>query len=93
MGHHFEEDGDPAQRFNPCFNGFMDKWLEAALLCGWERPGFNPCFNGFMDKWCFPMGLSSWISLGFNPCFNGFMDKWTLKIVISDTAGLFQPLF
>ena len=37
--------------FNPCFNGFMDKWCYMRD----REPGglgrFNPCFNGFMDKW------------------------------------------
>ena len=53
----------PHGSFNPCFNGFMDKWgtlypvLKSLLGC------FNPCFNGFMDKWINPMYSPLWLKL------------------------------
>ena len=37
-------------RFNPCFNGFMDKCFIDAMIAAEADECFNPCFNGFMDK-------------------------------------------
>ena len=61
-------------RFNPCFNGFMDKDQSWTLWMSWPEMVSTLVL---MDSWIktarAPKPLLP--SPGFNPCFNGFMDK------------------
>ena len=81
-------------RFNPCFNGFMDKDIMALMAPKISIASFNPCFNGFMDKDMEHTDIPGAIPGSFNPCFNGFMDK-DMKDTKEQKLELlrFQPLF
>ena len=79
--------------FNPCFNGFMDKWWYCIDLVKTGICGFNPCFNGFMDKWSVLKLSAVTKPARFNPCFNGFMDKWLFLEWWLSGVSMFQPLF
>ena len=66
---------DPVISFNPCFNGFMDKWptLRPSLPSGARVSTLV-----LMDSWINGdlIRHRGYRAKSFNPCFNGFMDKW-----------------
>ena len=64
--------------FNPCFNGFMDKWWKARLSGRGQQLVSTLVL---MDSWIngHTMLVATAMVVGFNPCFNGFMDKWGVR--------------
>ena len=81
-------------RFNPCFNGFMDKCL-GSLQVGLLPSAVSTLV--LMDSWINAFDTDPSVALrrnSFNPCFNGFMDKCIeLEFILDQQGFLFQPLF
>ena len=66
--------GHAPSRFNPCFNGFMDKCLPGGYH---DDKATKVSTLVLMDSWI-NASISRgevWLAPRFNPCFNGFMDK------------------
>ena len=80
-------------RFNPCFNGFMDKDKRRSHAQTSAMERFNPCFNGFMDK---DLVAFSAVAALMTVSTLVLMDSWiktgTLAAV-GLAVNLFQPLF
>ena len=70
-------------RFNPCFNGSVERGLYLLTKTHLTFFGFNPCFNGSVERGK-PSSKKSFGIASFNPCFNGSVERGCLAPVVLD---------